>query len=117
MENPSIFFTIFLIFTGAAIVATVALFARQAMIVAYILLGLIMGPSLLNWVGNAELLQKFADIGIVFLLFLLGLNLHPQKLIALLREATVVTFVSSFLFAVMGTLIAVGFGFACAILC
>lgn len=112
MENPSIFFTIFLIFTGAAIVATVALFARQAMIVAYILLGLIMGPSLLNWVGNAELLQKFADIGIVFLLFLLGLNLHPQKLIALLREATVVTFVSSFLFAVMGTLIAVGFGFA-----
>jgi Kef-type K+ transport system membrane component KefB len=111
MENPSIFFTIFLIFTGAAIVATVALFARQAMIVAYILLGLILGPSLLNWVGNAELLQKFSDIGIVFLLFLLGLNLHPQKLIALLREATVVTFVSSFIFAVVGTLIPFAFGF------
>lgn len=111
MENPSIFFTIFLIFTGAAIVATVALFARQAMIVAYILLGLILGPSLLNWVGNAELLQKFSDIGIVFLLFLLGLNLHPQKLIALLREATVVTFVSSFIFALVGTLIPFAFGF------
>ena len=111
MENPSIFFTIFLIFTGAAIVATVALFARQAMIVAYILLGLILGPSLLHWVGNAELLQKFSDIGIVFLLFLLGLNLHPQKLIALLREATVVTFVSSFIFAVVGTLIPFAFGF------
>ena len=45
MENPSIFFNIFLIFTGAAIVATVALFARQAMIVAYIILGLILGPN------------------------------------------------------------------------
>jgi Kef-type K+ transport system membrane component KefB len=111
MENPSIFFTIFLIFTGAAIVATVALFARQAMIVAYILLGLILGPSLLNWVGNPELLQKFSDIGIVFLLFLLGLNLHPQKLIALLREAMVVTFVSSFIFAVVGALIPFAFGF------
>ena len=111
MENPSIFFTIFLIFTGAAIVATVALFARQAMIVAYILLGLILGPSLLNLVGNAELLQKFSDIGIVFLLFLLGLNLHPQKLIALLREATVVTFVSSSIFAVVGTVIPFAFGF------
>ena len=112
MENHSIFFTIFLIFSGAALLATVALFARQAMIVAYILLGLIFGPSLLGWVDNADLLQKFADIGIMFLLFLLGLNLHPQKLIALLREATVVTFVSSFIFAIVGTLIAYAFGFA-----
>ena len=112
MEHGSIFFTIFLIFSGAAIIATVALFARQALIVAYILLGLILGPSLLAWVGNAELLQKFSDIGIVFLLFLLGLNLHPQKLIALLREATVVTFVSALVFALIGTLIAVAFGFS-----
>lgn len=112
MESTSIFFTIFLIFSGAALVATVALFARQAMIVAYIILGLILGPSLLGWVSNAELLQKLSDIGIVFLLFLLGLNLHPQKLIALLREATVVTFVSSFVFAVIGALIAFLFGFA-----
>lgn len=112
MENPSIFFTIFLIFSGAAIVATVALFARQALIVAYILLGLILGPSLLGWVNNAALLQKFSDIGIMFLLFLLGLNLHPQKLIALLREATVVTLVSSFIFAASGTLISFAFGFS-----
>lgn len=111
MENPSIFFTMFLIFSGAAIIATAALFARQAMIVAYILLGLIFGPSLLGWVNNADLLQKFADIGIMFLLFLLGLNLHPQKLIALLREATIVTFVSSLVFAAVGTLIVVAFGF------
>lgn len=111
MADTSIFFTIFLIFSGAAVIATIALFARQAMIVAYIVLGLMLGPSLLDWVGNAELLQKFADIGIVFLLFLLGLNLHPQKLIALLREATVVTFVSSFIFALFGTLIAYAFGF------
>ena len=111
MENPSIFFNIFLIFTGAAIVATVALFARQAMIVAYILLGVMLGPSLFGWVDDARLLQKFADIGIMFLLFLLGLNLHPQKLIALLREATVVTLVSSLLFAIAGTLIPYAFGF------
>ena len=112
MDDPSIFFTIFLIFSGAAIVATVALFARQALIVAYILLGLILGPSLLGWVNNAALLQKFSDIGIMFLLFLLGLNLHPQKLIALLREATVVTVVSSVIFAALGTLIALAFGFS-----
>lgn len=111
MDDPSIFFTIFLIFTGAAIVATIALFARQAMIIAYIFLGVLLGPSLLGWVSNAVVLQKFADIGIVFLLFLLGLNLHPQKLIALLREATVVTVGSSLIFALFGTLIPYAFGF------
>ena len=76
MENPSILFTIFLIFTGAAILATIALYARQAMIVAYIVLGVIFGPSLLGWVHDAPQIQKIADVGIMFLLFLLGLNLN-----------------------------------------
>jgi len=111
MESHPILFNIFLIFTGAAMLATAALFARQAMIVAYIVLGLLMGPSLLGWVSDAPLLQKFSDIGIMFLLFLLGLNLHPQKLIALMREATVVTLVSSLVFAIFGTLIPYAFGF------
>ncbi len=112
MENPSILFTIFLIFTGAAILATVALFARQALIVAYIILGVLLGPSLLGWVTDTSLMQKIADVGIMFLLFLLGLNLHPQKLIALLREATVVTLVSSVVFVVFGTAIPYLFGFS-----
>jgi hypothetical protein len=33
MPNESLLFVIFLIFTGAAVVATLALFARQALIV------------------------------------------------------------------------------------
>ena len=111
MESPSILFTLFLIFTGAAILATLALFARQAMIVAYILLGVLLGPSALGWISDATHMQKFADIGIMFLLFLLGLNLHLQKLIELLREATVVTLVSSVLFVVFGSAIPYLFGF------
>ena len=40
MADPDpILFTIFLIFTGAAALATVALYARQALLVSYILLG------------------------------------------------------------------------------
>lgn len=44
MAEHTIEFSIFMIFTGAAIFATIALYARQAMIVAYIVLGLILGP-------------------------------------------------------------------------
>ncbi len=106
MEHDALVFTIFLVFTGAAGLATFALYARQAMLVAYIVLGVLLGPSVLDLVPRPELIADVSNIGIMFLLFLLGLNLHPQKLLQLLRETLVVTGVSSLLFAALG--IAVG---------
>ena len=44
MIDDPIIFSIFLIFTGAAVLAGIALFARQSLLVAYILLGGIVGP-------------------------------------------------------------------------
>jgi len=107
----SLVFTVFLIFAGAAVLATVALYARQALIVAYIVLGILFGPSVLGWVSDATLIQGVADFGIMFLLFLLGLNMYPQKLWQLLRQATLVTLASSLLFGLLGTLIMRLFGF------
>ena len=104
MHSDSLLFIVFLIFTGAAVVATLALYARQALIVSYILLGLVMGPSLLGWVTDATLIQGVADIGIMFLLFLLGLNMHPQKLFRLLGSTTLLTAISSLAFGVIGVL-------------
>ena len=94
MHGDSILFTIFLIFTGAAIVAGLALFARQSMLVAYIALGVLVGPWGLGLVEDATTAQGIGEVGIIFLLYLLGLNLHPQKLARMMREATVVTLAS-----------------------
>ena len=80
MAETSIQFTIFLIFTGAAVLATLALFTRQAMISAYILLGILLGPWGLGLVNDAELVKDISNIGIIFLLYLLGLDLFPQQL-------------------------------------
>lgn len=104
MPSDSLLFIVFLIFTGAAVVATLALYARQALIVSYIVLGLVMGPSLLGWVTDASLIKGVADIGIMFLLFLLGLNMHPQKLFRLLGSTTLLTALSSLAFAAVGIL-------------
>ena len=112
MHGDSIVFSIFLIFTGAALMATLALYARQAMLIGYIVLGMLAGPSGLALVADADLIQDMAHIGIIFLLFLLGLNLYPQKLIQLLRTTTVVTLTTSLLFAVAAWLVARAFGFA-----
>ena len=102
MPSDSLLYVMFLVFSGAAIFATVALFARQALIVSYIVLGVVMGPSLLGWVTDASLIRGVADIGIMFLLFLLGLNMHPQKLFRLLGSATIVTGLSSLIFGAIG---------------
>ena len=112
MHHESIVFSVFLIFSGAALVATLALFARQALIVGYIVLGAVVGPWGLQLVNDAKLIQDIAHVGIIFLLFLLGLNLYPQKLIQLLRQTTLITLVTSVIFAALGWGVAMTFGYS-----
>jgi len=111
MHNASIIFSLFLVFSGAAIIATAALYARQALLVAYIVLGALLGPWAFDMVSNPELIADIANVGILFLLFLLGLNLEPAELHKLFREAVVVTGASAAAFAVLGFVIAFSFGF------
>jgi Kef-type K+ transport system membrane component KefB len=111
MHDDPIIFSIFLIFTGAAIFAGIALFARQSLLVAYILLGGLAGPWGFKLVNAPSTIQEIGHIGIIFLLFLLGLNLQPAQLVRMLREAVLVTIVSSLAFGAIGTLIGLGFGF------
>lgn len=108
--HDSIVFSMFVIFFGAAVLATLSLFVRQSLLVSYILLGVLSGPAVLGWVNDAGLLKELSHIGIVFLLFLLGLNLPLQKLFRMFGEATRVTVLSStvFLFAGLITALATG---------
>jgi len=110
MHEDPLLFSIFLIFTGAAVFAGIALFARQSLLVAYILLGGIAGPWGLKLVTEAAVIRQIGHIGIIFLLFLLGLNLHPWQLVRMLREAVVVTIISALAFGVIGALVGWGFG-------
>ena len=110
-HSNDIIFTLFLVFSGAAALATIALYARQSLLIAYILLGLILGQSGFRLVENPEFILQISNIGIMFLLFLLGLNLDPKKLIHLIKDTTVITLVSSCLFAAMGYAVGIAFGF------
>ena len=112
MVDDSIIFSIFLIFTGAAVLAALALFARQSLLVAYILLGGLVGPWGLQLVNDPDIISEIGHIGIIFLLFLLGLNLQPVQLVRMLREAIVVTVVSSLVFGAIGFGISQAFGFS-----
>jgi Kef-type K+ transport system membrane component KefB len=102
----------FLIFSGAAVLASLALFTRQPLLIAYIALGAIIGPHGAGWVSDVKLLAEIAEFGIIFLLFLLGLDMQPKALLATLKKATVVAIVSSMAFAAIGYALAASFGFS-----
>jgi Kef-type K+ transport system membrane component KefB len=111
VEVSTITFSFFLIFTGAAVFASIALYTRQPLIIAYIALGACIGPYGLSLVTDLNLLSDIGHIGIIFLLFLLGLDMQPQALWATLRKSTVVALFSSTIFLAMGFGVASLFGF------
>lgn len=102
---------IFLIFTGTAILSTAALFTRQSLLVAYIVLGAILGPWGLKLVSNSEVIKQAGDIGIIFLLFLLGLHLQPQNLFHSLRKMSLITLISSLVFFSTSFITCYAFGY------
>ena len=101
----------FVIFTGAAVFATVALFTRQPLIVAYILIGCAFGPYGLKLVEDARLLTEIGEIGIIFLLFLVGLDLPPSKLRHMLGKSVVTALASCAVFFAIGFGLTAAFGF------
>lgn len=111
-QHLNIAHVLFLIFTGTAILSTMALFTRQSLLVAYMALGAILGPWGVKLVKDSALIEQTGDIGIIFLLFLLGLHLQPQNLLYSLRKMSWITLVSSILFLLVGFIISYRFGFS-----
>lgn len=109
--NDAVFHSFFLIFSGAALLASLALYGRQPLLVAYIALGALLGPSGMAAVPDVKLISDISHIGIIFLLFLLGLDMQPQSLLRVFKKVTLVTLVSSLIFAAAGYTIARLFAF------
>src|SRR3989344_1474911 len=72
----------------AAALAFVLLFRRLGLgaVLGYLVGGSIIGPQVLGLVADPELIVGFAEIGIVLLLFLVGLELAPARLWQLKRD-------------------------------
>ncbi len=70
--------------TVAVVVCTVVALAllmralRQPVIISYLLAGLVVSPYGLNLLHSTEGLELFSQMGVSFLLFLVGMNLNPR---------------------------------------
>jgi monovalent cation:H+ antiporter-2, CPA2 family len=86
---------------------------RQPLLIGYILAGMIVGPYTppFSLVQYPDILSDLAEVGIVFLLFAVGLEYPIRKLRAIGRTALVIALAESLSTFVAGYLLGTAFGF------
>lgn len=100
----SVFSELSLVIIVTAAISLFMRMIRQPLILAYILSGLLVGPSLLGLIHSTDLFAVFSEIGIALLLFIIGLGMNVGELRKL---GSVVGFVATTTFL---TITLIGFG-------
>lgn len=70
---------------GALVLGFLAQRLRVSPIVGYLLAGIIVGPFTPGFVANRTIAEQFAEIGVILLLFGIGLRFHLSEMIAMWR--------------------------------
>lgn len=100
---------------AAAFLAYAAKVARQPLILAYIGAGILIGPLALGLIGakegDADAINTLAELGLIFLLFIVGLEIDIKKLLRIGRSAFPVTLVQVAGSALLGYLTARALGY------
>lgn len=78
--ETTILFDVGMIIIAATVLGILAKFLRQPLIGAYILAGILIGPEVLGIVKNTHVIRMFAELGVAFLLFMVGLELDLSRL-------------------------------------
>ncbi len=99
------------IFLAAAVLA-VPLFRRFKLgaVLGYLAAGVVIGPSVLRLVANVDSIMHFAELGVVLLLFVIGLELQPSRLWVLRKSVFGLGGAQVLLTALVLGLIAFAFG-------
>lgn len=107
-----IFLEITIIICLAAILAVIFRFLKQPNILAYILTGVIIGPLGFLSIQNHDFIQTLAELGITFLLFMLGLEIKLKDLSSIGKVAVIISFSQIFFSFLFGYILSLLFGFS-----
>jgi Kef-type K+ transport system membrane component KefB len=110
-HGSNILLSLFIVFVAAQIGAEIAQRLKLPGVVGEIAAGCVIGPSLLGWVQPAEALDVLAEIGVVLLLFSVGLETRVDELKRVGRSAFLVGVLGVILPFALGSLWAHGSGF------
>ncbi len=110
MFNPFIQFGLIILVVLA--VSIIIRLLKQPLIIGYILSGILVGPVVFNLIQESETLNVFSEMGIAFLLFIVGLQLSP-KVIKEVGKISIVTGIGQIVFtSLIGYLIGIMLGFS-----
>src|SRR5215204_2328078 len=65
----------------AWLLGVTANFIRQPLILAYLVAGFLLGPSGLKWVQSEQSINTIAELGLIFMLFMIGLEIDLKKIV------------------------------------
>lgn len=109
MENiTQILFSLLLIFASAKLLGEIFERFKQSAVVGEILAGVILGPQVLNLIGTSEIFPVLAEIGVIILLFTVGLHTKVEEIMRVGKSSLVVAVLGvifPFIFGYLYTLI------------
>ena len=113
MDQHNLLANIGLVFIIATAFAFVAKFLKQPLILAYLVAGVVIGPEIgFAWVEDKETIELISEIGLILLLFIIGLEIDLKKLLGAGRTL-LVSGISQFLLCVaLGIGLAMAMGYA-----
>jgi len=78
----------------ASVMAMVSYKLKQPMVIGYIIAGMIIGPFTppFSLISNFDVLNLFAEIGVILLLFVVGMEFPIEKLRRIGKKALVIAF-------------------------
>ena len=91
-------------------IGLLAHFFRQPLILAYLIAGFVIGPFGMGWVKSQESISVISELGLIFMLFMIGLEIDLKKIV---RAGRVILFAASAQLVgacVLGLLFFVGIG-------
>lgn len=88
--QTNILLALFLMLAAAKLFAELFERLRQPAVVGEILAGIIIGPSVLGLVQRSEIIDTLAEVGVIFLLFTVGLETKPASIFHIGKRAVLV---------------------------
>jgi Kef-type K+ transport system membrane component KefB len=109
-EETRVLLTLFIMLAAAKFMAELFERLRQPAVAGEILAGVLIGPSLLNLAAPSEITSILAEIGVIFLLFNVGLETKPAAIFKVGKSAALVAVLGVVLPFVCGWLLMKAWG-------
>ncbi len=90
MDTHTFFLQLLIILLAARLFAEIAVRLKSPSVIGELIAGVLLGPSLLGWLAPNEVLKLLAEIGIILLLFQVGLETDVRRLVRAGKESLVV---------------------------